>query len=255
MSGISYKAWVQPSPRAALLLIHGLGSNSTWWEAFGNYSTGNNLSSYAIDLRIQGSFESFYGVIRELLKIVKKDNPGKKIFAVGESMGALIILSMALKDPDIYDGLICMSPAFKSKAPLKILDYFKIFLPLFYKPESRHPLPVTPDMCTRDPKYLKVIRDTYDKDVMQTSRVLVDIFISQLRMRLLKMRLAMPVLFLVAGNDKLVYSEVSEKVFKSIEAGHKEIIRYPDMYHSLSIDIGKEKVFGDIVRWINSRLA
>lgn len=253
-SGISYKVWASPSPRAKLLLVHGLGANSLWWESFASESLKNGFSSYAIDLREHQSFTEFFDSINNLLVKIREDDPGKKIFAVGESMGALIILSMALKDQNIFDGLICIAPAFNSKVPLKLPDYFRIFLPLFYDRSKRCSLPVSSDMCTRDPVYLKMIEATYDKDVMSTSQVLFDIFITQLRMRLLGMRLGSPLLFLVAGHDLLVYSEDSVKVFAKLKCEDKTLIEYPGMYHALSIELGKEKVFQDIWSWLDKRI-
>lgn len=254
MTPISYKAWLSPSPRAALILVHGLGGNSSWWESAGNFFLSHNISSYAIDLRSHGSFKEFFSAIRQLHSIIKKESVNTKIFTIGESMGALIILSMALEKKNLFSGLACISPAFSSRLPLTLPDYLKIFLPLLYKPDKRHALPVTSDMCTRDPEYLKMIESTYDKDVMQASKVLFDIFITQLYMRFSKMKISSPILFLTAGNDKLVYSDVSKKIFEKINAKDKVLINYPGMYHSLSIDIDKEKVFQDILDWMDRRI-
>jgi len=254
MAPISYKAWAHPAPKAALLLVHGLGGNSSWWEPAGNFFLEKNLSSYAIDLRHHGSFEEFFQAIKELVRIIKRENSNDKIFTIGESMGALIILSMALKDQDLFDGLACISPAFKSKVPLKFPDYIKIFFPLLYEPGKRHTLPATPDMCTRDPIYLKMIESTYDKDVMQSSMVLFNIFIAQIYIGFFRMDIRSPILFLIAGDDKLVYSSVSKKVFDRLNAKDKTLIEYPDMYHSLSIELGREKVFEDIAKWIDRRI-
>ena len=253
-SGISYKVWAFPSPKAKLVLIHGLGASPSWWESFASESLKNGLSSYAIDLREHRSFAEFFDVVNNLLIKIREDNPGKKIFAVGESLGALIILSMAGRDQALFNGLVCISPAFNSKAPLKSKDYFRIFSPLFYDRNKRCTLPVSSDMCTRDPAYLKMIEATYDKDVMSTSQVLFDIFITQLRMRLLRMRIDSPLLFLVAGHDLLVYSDASVKVFDRLKCKDKTLIKYPEMYHSLSIELGKEKVFQNIWSWIDERM-
>jgi esterase/lipase len=72
-------------------------------------------------------------------------------------------------------------------------------------------------------------------------------------MRSVKMRFDVPLIFLIAGNDKLVYPEASRKVFSKIIAGDKAMIGYPDGYHSLSIDTDREKVFGDIFEWMKRR--
>ena len=254
MSAITYRAWGLPTPRAALLLIHGLGANPDWWECAAVFFLKDNFSSYAIDLRQYGSFKEFFLAVRELHGRIKKENPDNKIFAIGESMGAIIALSMALKDKNIFDGLVCLVPAFKSKAPLNLVDYFKIFLPIFYNPRKQYRLPLTPDMVTRDPHNLKMIESTYDKDVLSTSRVLLDIFLEQICMRFFRICIEKPLLFLVAGDDLVTSSEASKKVFKSIVSTDKKIIEYPLMYHSLSMELGREKVFEDILDWRKHRI-
>ena len=253
-SGITYKVWASSTPKAKFLLIHGLGANSLWWESFASTAVKKDLSSYAIDLREHKSFAGFFNAVGSLLTKIREESPRTKIFAIGESMGALIILSMALKNQAIFDGIVCISPALKSSTPLKPLDYLKMFLPLFYNRDKTHGLPVTADMCTRDPEYLKVIKMTYDKDAMSTSQALFDIFIVQLRMRLLPMRIDSPLLFLIAGHDLLVYSGASVRVFGRLKCKDKALIEYPGMYHSLSVDLGKEKVFQDILEWVAKRI-
>ena len=253
-SSEAYKTWIHPSPKAKFLLIHGLGANSLWWESFASASLKQDISSYAIDLRKYKSFAAFFKAIDDFLIKIKEESPHVKIFAIGESMGALIILSMVLKDQTLFDGIACISPALKSSTPLKLLDYLKIFTPLFYNRDKVYKLPVTSDMCTRDPEYLKVIESTYDKDVSSTSQVLFDIFVAQLRMRSSAMRIDSPLLFLIAGHDLLVHSQASVKVFSRLKCKDKTLIEYPGMYHSLSVEIGKEKVFRDILEWVAGRI-
>lgn len=250
---VSYKVWSHPSPRAALLLIHGLGANPTWWESFASVSRDKGFSSYAIDLRQHKSFAEFFDAINKLIEKIRQDAPEKKVIAIGESMGAIIILSMALANQALFAGLICIAPAFNSKTPLKPLDYLKIFLPLFYDRNKIYKLPVTPDMCTRDPNYLKMIEYTYDRDVSSTSQVLFDIFVRQIYMRSSQMRIDSSLLFLVAGDDRLVYPQASVKVFGKLKCADKTLIEYPGMYHALSIELGKEKVFQDIFSWLDKR--
>lgn len=252
---LSYKTWSTPSAKYTAFLVHGLGANSSWWEEFAQFLLRRGVSSYAIDLRQYSSFKDFFKAIKELLTFVKRSNPDMKVFSVGESMGSLILLSMAAADKSLFDGVACMSPAFNSKAPLKPLDYAKIFLPLLYNPGKQYRLPVTSDMCTRDPIYLKSIESTYDKDVLSTSKVLFDIFVTQISARIFGISLEVPLLFLIAGGDKLVYSNSSVKVFEKIKARDKKIIEYPGMYHSLSIDIGREKVFNDVLSWMEEKRA
>jgi alpha-beta hydrolase superfamily lysophospholipase len=253
-SGISYRVWASPSPKASLLLVHGLGANQGWWEPSGSFFLTHNYSSYAIDLRRAGSFEAFKGNVINLHGIIKKENPGKKIFAIGESMGALIILIIALSGMNLFDGAICMSPAFKSRARLNIIDYIKIFASLLYDPQRIYRLPLSADMCTHDADCIKLIEADYNKDILSTSKVLFGILLAQVVIRFSRIKLDLPVLFLLAGDDKVVDSKISKNVFGKIRCPDKTLKEYPGMYHSLSVELGKERVFRDILDWVEVRI-
>jgi alpha-beta hydrolase superfamily lysophospholipase len=67
-------------------------------------------------------------------------------------------------------------------------------------------------------------------------------------------QLKTPVLFLLAGKDLLVDPRESESVFKKLKIKDKTLIKYPEMLHALSIDLGREKVFEDIFSWLTKRI-
>jgi alpha-beta hydrolase superfamily lysophospholipase len=71
---------------------------------------------------------------------------------------------------------------------------------------------------------------------------------------MLKHRVRTDTLFLLAGADTFVSSEASKKIFKGIRFEHKHIIEYPQMRHSLTMELGREKVFEDILKWIERRI-
>jgi alpha-beta hydrolase superfamily lysophospholipase len=64
---------------------------------------------------------------------------------------------------------------------------------------------------------------------------------------------AVPALFLIAGIDHLIDERASRKLFKKVAAADKSLIEYPEMFHALSIDLGREKVFCDILDWTAKR--
>ena len=96
---IMYEEWKCPHPRATLVLVHGLGACTSRWNFLAEFFLTHNISSYAIMLKGFGktsgprghadSFNTYIHDVRELCEIVKKENPVAKVFALGESMGAL----------------------------------------------------------------------------------------------------------------------------------------------------------------------
>jgi alpha-beta hydrolase superfamily lysophospholipase len=111
-----------PPVRAALLCVHGLGLHNETYESFGKAMAQLGVATYALDMRGFGSYRQakgheevdFDGCLDDLyrsLKSIRRAQPGKPVFLLGESMGGAIALhAMALR-PDLIDGLITSVPA------------------------------------------------------------------------------------------------------------------------------------------------
>lgn len=263
-TGIMYRKWEAASPRAVFLLVHGLGAHSARWELLAEVFLYHNVSSYAIELRGCGetpgprghidSFDIYYNDIRSLRDIIAGENPGKKIFLSGESLGGLISYILALTDPDLFAGLIALSPAFSNRFKLSVPEAVRIFLPLLYNPRKEHKMPFTSRMCTKDTTYETAMDADHREHRLATSKFILNLLNAQRRARSLKDREDMHILFLLSGDDQIVDPEESAKMFEKLSARDKKLIRYPDMRHALSIELGKEKVAEDILKWLEGRL-
>ncbi len=263
-NGIIYRKWDTSQPKAALLLIHGLGGQSSRWNFLADFLQQNDISSYALELKGFGetkdlaghidSFDTYLADVRYLYKIIRSENPESQIFLLGESMGAFISFLTAAAEPNLFNGLICISPAFKSKLKFSFLNYINIHLSLIYNPKKQFRIPFDSQMFTRDSAYQESIESDSRERRLVTSKLLFNILIAQKQCVIFKDKLKIPVLFLLAGKDLLVDSKTSEKFFNNLPIPDKDIIIYPDMYHALSIDLGKEQVFDDIFAWIKQRI-
>ena len=263
-SGILYRSWPAVEPRAIFLLVHGLGAHSARWNFLAEFFLQKNISSYAIELRgfgetegLKGHVDSFNAYFKDiccLRDIISKENSGKKVFLIGESLGAVISLLLIAGGSNLFDGLICVSPAFVSKMKVSLSKYIRIFASLLYNPKKQFGIPFTAGMCTRDAACQKLLDEDKKECRVATSRFILETFIAQTKSKKLKDKIKLPALFLLAGEDKLVDIEASRKAFKSFEIKDKTLIEYPLMYHALSIALGREKVFEDILKWAEGKI-
>ncbi len=264
-TGIIYETWSLPSPKAVFLLIHGLGAFSGRWHLLADFFLRNNISSYAIELKgfgetegLKGHVDSFSIYIRDILclyEIIKRENSGKNIFLIGESMGGLIALLLAGRKPDLFAGLICSSPALKNRMKFSLSEKIKIYTGMILYPRKQFEMPFNPEMCTRDPDCQKAMDEDRREHRLATPGLLFNILLAQNRVNSLKEKIKIPVLFLIAGDsDKIIDPGESKAVFNGLKTKDKEIIEYADMYHSLSVELDRGKVFGDILRWVNKRI-
>jgi acylglycerol lipase len=259
---IGYRQWGLSAPRAVLLLVHGLGAHGGRWEALAEFFQKKGVSSYAIELTnpadrasgAKGHFKKYRDSVLRLYDIAAANHPGIKIFLTGESMGALLAFLIVSERPALFDGLIFISPAFANKVRLAPLDYVKIFLSLFYDQKKLFKLPFDSSMCTRDNHY----RHKMEQDTLEyrhaPSRLLVEVLLAQARAGMVKNAVRIPTLFLIAGDDKIADSRAAAKVFSALPAQDKALVEFQGMYHSLSVELGREAVFEEMLKWIDKRI-
>ena len=119
---------------------------------------------------------------------------------------------------------------------------------------ARFVMPFTSDMCTRDPECKKIIDNDSLEHKFATPRLLQSILLGQISSILSKHKIRTDTLFLLAGDDTFVSSKASKSIFKVIKFEHKEMIEYPEMRHSLTMELGREKVFADLLKWLEKRI-
>lgn len=115
-------------------------------------------------------------------------------------------------------------------------------------------MPFTLFDCTHDIEYAKNMESDPDESRYATVKLLANIILNQIRARLFPYRSKIPFLFLVSGQDYIVDSRTIKRVYKCFKAEDKKIIEYQGLYHALSIESQREKIFKDIGDWLKQRI-
>ncbi|HQJ15981.1 MAG TPA: lysophospholipase [Candidatus Omnitrophota bacterium] len=261
-ASMSYRQWDGAGENAVLLLVHGLGGHTGRWEPLAVFCAQRGISSYALALRGFGdapgipghidSFGTYLSDIEALAGVIRDRHPHHKIYLLGESLGGLICFLAAARIPGLCSGLICLSPAFKSTLKIGSAARAGILFSAFFSPERQFTMPFSLTCCSRDESLV----ERFEKDTREhrfaSARLLFETRLGQATARRLRGKITVPVLFLVSGRDTMVSTEESVRIFKALNVKDKTINVYPDMYHALSIDLGREKVFEDIIGWVNA---
>jgi alpha-beta hydrolase superfamily lysophospholipase len=253
------------SPKAVFLLVHGLGAHTARWDFLAGYLAANGFASYALELRgfgrtperPRGHVDSFKVWDRDILSLretIGRNFPGKKVFLLGESMGGLLAYDAAGRNPGLFTGAVLIAPAFKNGLKFPLSAYVKLVLFLPFNPKLTVDLPFTSETATRDPEYAAVMNANPDELRVASLKLLASFLPVQGRAGRLAKAFTVPSLFLIPGVDHLVDERAGRKVFGQIAAADKTLIEYPEMFHALSIDLGREKVFRDILDWTCKRV-
>lgn len=261
---LSFREWPAASARAVVFLVHGLGSHGGRWDCLATFLQQQGITSYAIELNGFGqttalkghadSFREYYDDLQRLSEIGRQKYPAAPQFLAGESMGALIGYVFVKSRPQLFKGLICVAPAFKSLIRFSLWRYMQIFGALVIHRKRQFLMPFSAQACTRDPAYQAIIKRDLEHNSVATAALLFTILKAQLRITWQYQHLRVPVLFVVPQADPVVDNAATRRVFQRLKCLDKTLLSYPDMLHVPCVDIGKEKVFEDIMNWMIRRL-
>ncbi len=116
---------------AIIIAIHGYNDYSNSFDIPANQFKSFKIATFSYDLRGFGRnkdrgnwfpLETHVSDVNFFVKKIKEENPSIKIFLLGESMGAAIVLSAVSEIKETIDGIILVAPAiwnFSEKNPLK----------------------------------------------------------------------------------------------------------------------------------------
>jgi alpha-beta hydrolase superfamily lysophospholipase len=146
---ITGRTWGSPSEcQAAILLIHGLGAHSGWFEPLARRLKVRNLFVLAYDLvgfgkRIKQHYRSPEQWLTDLTAVygyLKKLTGDKPIYLIGNSMGSIVALQACpLLKPS---GLALLSPGFEGHAQTFPLSFrLKTIVQALLNPDKEMQLP------------------------------------------------------------------------------------------------------------------
>lgn len=262
---LCWRAWIAPSPRAAVLVSHGLGEHSGRYAALGRELAARGFSVYALDHRGHGlsggprAYAERFGVLvsdfeRFRAAIVDGLPSAVPAFLLGHSLGGLIAIRHLQAHPEApWRGAVLSAPLLgvaKKAARWKVALSGLLSKHLPKLPISSE---IDPSELSRDAAYVRSYREdplVHDKITPRLFTELTAAIGAALDER---DRIRPPVLVLSPGADTIV-SEPDVVRFAESLPGDVLLRRYPGYRHESLNDTGREAVIADVVGWMEGKL-
>ncbi|WPR76483.1 alpha/beta hydrolase [Algoriphagus sp. NG3] len=260
------QAWIPDIPKAALLLVHGLGEHSSRYKHLVEKLNDIGVSVFTFDGRGHGKsakgkpdayFEAGEDYLRDIDALfgkVKSYSPGLPVFIHGHSMGGGMVAAYALKyNPDVA-GLILSSPAIMEaegtpKFLKAVAGVVSTYLPrlkvlkLNAKKISRIQEEVSSYLD--DPLiYTEPIPARTGYELLQIMKYIQENAGS----------FSLPFLLVHGSADELTNPKGSGLLFAKAASSDKTLKIFPGGYHELINDLDREEVMELIVKWIKDRI-
>ena len=251
--------WSADAPRAAVLIVHGLGEHSGRYEHVGDQLAAAGLETFSWDLRGNGAsggerawldgWSRFFDDVEDRLAAVRAAVPGRPVILYGHSMGGLIALGYAVSDRPRPDLLVLSAPGLEDD----LAAWLHAVAPILARiaPRLRLADGITSAMRSRDP----AVQAAVDNDPLMlgksTTKFGALAFAEQPRVRAVASTLSVPTLVIHGLDDRVVPARASEPL-AAIPGVTRRV--YPGIRHELHNEPEGPQILGDVIAWIDARL-
>lgn len=254
--------WPVPAePRAVVLAVHGFNDHHTAFVEFATAAAARGVMVVAYDQRGFGAnpdrghwagTEVLVADLRAEIDRLRHARPDTPLFVLGESMGAAVaVLALTGDDAPSVQGVILSAPAVWGgpalnpfyKSVLWLLRQITPALTLTGRGLGKRPTDndAVLRQLSADPLFIKETR-------VDAIGGLVDLM-SAARAKGAELRL--PTLVLIGEKDEIVPVEAQRSFAATLPPQTSRVIVYPKGWHLLLRDLQRERVWADVLGWID----
>ena len=244
--------------RAALILLHGFGDHSGRYGDVAAWFAARGVSVYALDQRGHGRspgkrghvsrFAQFLSDVAALRKLVAGEERGPQLL-LGHSFGATVALRYLETGPQGVAGAIVSSP-FLAVA-MKVAPW-KVLLARLLA-DIRPSLPVATGLDVTHLSTDQAVGQAAKSDPLyhrvMTPRAYRELRAAQAAVVAEGHHIAVPLLFLLAGDDRIVGRQAAEAFARSL-SGDVTVRVYDGFFHEVFNEPQRARVFRDVEQWL-----
>ncbi len=252
------------SPRAALLLVHGLAEHSGRYANLIGYLVPRGYAVYGMDHVGHGKsggarayverFNDFVEPLGTYFRMVREWQGSAPIFLVGHSLGGLIGATYLLDHQDGLQGAILSGPAVRIPDNISpgIIFAGRILSALI---PGIGILGLDARGVSRDPAVVAAyVIDPLVFTGKATARLGAEMLKAMQRITAEANRIRLPILILQGSADKLVDPAGARMLHDLVGSADKTLKVYEGLYHEVYNEPEHEQVLRDVESWLEKRL-
>ncbi|MBX9695272.1 MAG: lysophospholipase [Cyanobacteria bacterium] len=244
---------------AGILLVHGLGAHSGWFEPLGSrlaklgyYALSHDLAGFG-RRRDQG-FRSRAQWIDDLTTAycyLRQVITPRPMFVIGNSMGSVVAIRAANR---LWpQGIGIFSPGLAGNPDTYTTPYImKALGTYFVSPNIELELPYTVDDITQNLDARETLKGDPDRRFSISARMGIELLKLTMDAQSLVRDIHCPLLLATAGVDRIVDNRVTERFIERVSAPDKRILHYPNAWHDMIFEPVIDELTAEVHDWIKS---
>ena len=257
---LPYRVWLPDGkPWAIILALHGMNDSRDAWEYPAPELAAEGVAVFAPDQRGFGATEgrgywpgkqALEDDARDMALLLRQRYPHTKLFLMGESMGAAVLMCLATSpDPPPVAGYVLISPAVWGRAEMNVFLRAGLWLFANLIPGFTATGQIAHVVASDNWEAIKRLSTdplTIHKTRLDTVRGLVNLMDAALA--------AAPdfharALFMYGGKDELIPKKATVATWKPLPPG-PVLAFYPGDYHLMLRDHERQAPIDDILAWM-----
>lgn len=249
--------------KATVCLLHGVCEHSGRYERIADFLTGGGYAVSSFDFRGHGRSSGrrgdarFEPTLRDVHDLVERERAriaGGGIFLYGQSLGGLVALAYALDRRPALDGIVAAAPALRTKLReqrLKVLVAMSLgrMVPSLSLRPGLDPAKLMRDASvleerSRDP----LVHDRVSAGLARDALLAADRVLRDAR------DLSIPLLLVHGDADEINSLRGSEEMFQKVR-GDRTLKVYEGVRHHPHNDPDRDRIFRDVISWLDAHVA
>ena len=260
---IVYRAFIPEKPKAAVILVHGLGEHSAKYSYFGDDVFKRGMAFFACDQRGHGRsdgfkchvdrFDDFVEDLRQFVEIAKIESLCEEAFIVGLSMGGLTSLLFSIKYGGMIKGAAVCAPALRSVSPPSGIEIGMAELLSLLFPRLTTPNGVPFEYLSHDMELINKTKDDKYSQRVLSFRLFTEAKNAAAYTLENAAAIKVPLLLLHGTEDKVIDPSGTKDFFQKVTFSDKEMKLYDGLYHELFRETKRQEIMDYILDWIAKR--
>ena len=263
-TSLHFEAYEPPerTPRSAVLFLPGWSDHAGRWTYVGERLRQAGVAAYMLDVRGQGRsggrrghlsrFSQLLADLQAFRRVVRLRTNAPQVL-LGHSFGALVALRYLESQPsDVIAAAVLASPwlGLAVPPPRWKLTLGRVLPDVW--PTLTLSTGIEPDHLSRDP----TVGAAYEADPLvhqvMTTGAWREIQWAQRVVSADADRIESPLLFLLAGEDRVVDAQLARAFADSLKS-EVQVRWYPEMYHEILLDPRAEEAMDDMLQFLRGR--
>jgi alpha-beta hydrolase superfamily lysophospholipase len=258
-------------PRATIIGVHGIQSHGGWYEHSSTKLCAAGFRVLYLDRRgsglneqARGDAASFSRLLDDLAEFVRSPavaapagtaaNRGGRVFLVAVSWGGKLAVALQCWQDGLADGLVLLCPGLFPQVALAPWTQLGILGSRLTSPGRLFPIPLDdPELFTASPRWRDFIRADPLALHHATARFFVESFRLDRYLRKAPGHVKVPVLLLLAGRDRIIRNDKTQRFFQKFATADKNVITYGEAHHTLEFEPDPDRFIAEMVRWLDRR--